>query len=73
MEEASDAEVESIESRGKALSIAKEPYEFAMSGNWEGLKKFHKEDDKTEEIVGQLTMNNDIALHVAALRQAERA
>ncbi|KAI5312157.1 hypothetical protein L3X38_041330 [Prunus dulcis] len=69
MEEASDAEVENIESRGKALSIAKVPYEFFMSGIWEGLKKFHKEDDKTEEIVGQLTMNNDTALHVAAFAE----
>ncbi|XP_021822440.1 espin-like protein [Prunus avium] len=53
-----------VERKGMALSGAKTPYQCAMYGKWKWLEQFYK--DKPMEVVGQLTTNNDTALHVVA-------
>ncbi|CAL9020142.1 unnamed protein product, partial [Prunus brigantina] len=49
---------------GEARSVAKKQYQLAMDGKWISLKYFY--EDNPMEIVSQITMNNDTALHVVA-------
>ncbi|VVA37430.1 Hypothetical predicted protein, partial [Prunus dulcis] len=50
---------------GKALSKCQKPYKWAMYGEWEPLTEFYK--NQPDEVVGQLTTNNDTVLHVVAV------
>ncbi|CAL9020199.1 unnamed protein product [Prunus brigantina] len=49
---------------GKALRQSQKPYKWAMYGEWEPLKEFYKK--KPDEVVRQLSTNNDTVLHVVA-------
>ncbi|CAL9020196.1 unnamed protein product, partial [Prunus brigantina] len=50
---------------GKALSKCQKPYKWAMYGKWERLTEFYR--NQPDEVVRQLTTNNDTVLHVVAV------